>query len=147
MLATNFSTTGPDIVDVSKGKGSCILDKARYRTAGLDSYSQCSAADSTASTLTYTLPEAVESREITASEKGEAVYFGVCAGCHAYSARMIGPPTMTLQAIYQNNPQGIADYMANPKKHRDDYPEMPPQNYLSVDVRKAVAEYLLRIEK
>jgi len=60
---------------------------------------------------------------------------------------MIGPPTRDLQAIYKNNPQGIVDYITNPIRRRENYPEMPPQNYLSEETRMAVAEYMLTVEK
>jgi hypothetical protein len=46
-----------------------------------------------------------------------------------------------------DNPQGIVDYITNPVKKRDDYPEMPPQNYLSEDVRMAAAEFMLQVRK
>ena len=39
----------------------------------------------------------------------------------------------------------IVDYITNPVKKRDDYPEMPPQNYLSEEVRLAAAEYMLTV--
>ena len=49
--------------------------------------------------------------------------------------------------IYKNNPQGMIDYMENPKNLREDYPEMPPQDYLSDDAKQAVAEYILTLKK
>ena len=48
---------------------------------------------------------------------------------------MIGPATMVVQALYKDDPQGLADYIAAPKKIRKDYPEMPPQGYLPEDLR------------
>lgn len=49
--------------------------------------------------------------------------------------------------IYKDNPQGIVDYINNPKNIRDDYPEMPPQDYLSQEAKIAVAEYILTLKK
>ncbi len=60
---------------------------------------------------------------------------------------MIGPAAMVVQALYQDNPQGIADYIAKPGKVRSDYPEMPPQDYLSPQMRLKVAEYMLSLQK
>ncbi len=60
---------------------------------------------------------------------------------------MIGPPTQVIQALYNNNPQGIADYINAPVHKRKDYPEMPPQNYLSEETRLAVAEFMLTLTK
>src|SRR5210317_989401 len=62
------------------------------------------------------------------------------------NSRMIGPPTQIIQALYMDNPQGIVDYITSPTKKRDDYPEMPPQNYLSEEVRMAAAEYMLQVK-
>ena len=71
---------------------------------------------------------------------------GICAGCHTYTGRMIGPPVQIIQALYMENPQGIAEYINAPTKKRDDYPEMPPQNYLDPQTRLAVAEYMLELQ-
>ncbi len=56
---------------------------------------------------------------------------------------LIGPPVQIIQALYMDNLQGFADYIEKPIKKRDDYPEMPPQNYLDADTRMAVAKYML----
>lgn len=135
-----------DIADLSQGKGSCILDKHRYLTVGLDRYTTCEVT-STADTLTYTLAEPVPVREIAAGEKGKAAYYGICAGCHAYSTKMIGPPTMAIQAMYHGRPEALAAYIAKPTRVREDYPEMPPQNYIAEDVRLEVAKFMLALEK
>ena len=92
------------------------------------------------------LASPVPPREISLEEKGKLTFYGVCSGCHAYDVRMIGPPTKTIQALYANNAEGLADYIANPVHKRTDYPEMPPQNYLSEETRLAVSEYMLSLE-
>ncbi len=56
-------------------------------------------------------------------------------------------PTNVIQMIYKDKPQGIVDYINNPKNIRDDYPEMPPQDYLSQEAKIAVAEYILTLKK
>jgi hypothetical protein len=48
-----------------------------------------------------------------------------------------------IQALYMDNPQGLADYIANPTRKREDYPEMPKQDYLDEETRLAVAEHML----
>ena len=145
-LMTKFEKIGPDIMAVGGGTGSCIRDKSRYRTEGLDNWGVCE-LPSTAHIASYMLAEPVKPRTIPPEEKGKQAYYGICAGCHAYDVRMIGPPTMVIQALYLNNPKGIADYIAQPERKRDDYPEMPPQNYLSEETRMAVAEFMLGLEK
>lgn len=146
LMLTKFSLKGPDVIDTEGGKGSCILNKDRYRTVGLGSYAKCDTSN-TAHITSHRLKEPVQPREISQQERGKLTYYGVCAGCHAYSVRMIGPPTMIVQALYQNNAKGIADYIANPVRKRSDFPAMPPQNYLPEDVRMAVAEFMLTLDK
>ena len=50
--------------------------------------------------------------------------------------------TERLQAMYGDDAQALADYNA-PLKKWDDYPEMPPQDYLDAQTRLAVADYML----
>ncbi|MBL4755725.1 MAG: right-handed parallel beta-helix repeat-containing protein [Flavobacteriales bacterium] len=146
LMLTQMETQGPDIIAIGGGGGSCILDKDKYRTFGLGDFGQCQMRTSIA-VQSFMLAEPVEPRDITIQEKGKLTFYGVCSGCHAYEIRMIGPPTRDLQAIYNNNPQGIVDYITNPVHRRENYPEMPPQDYLSEETRMAVAEYMLTVEK
>ena len=73
-------------------------------------------------------------------------YHGVCAGCHAYNSRMIGPPAQIIQALYMDDPEGIAAYAANPDRKRQDYPEMPPQSHLDEETRLAAARFMLELK-
>jgi parallel beta-helix repeat protein len=146
IMLTKLSKLGPDIIAVGGGVGSCIVNPDRYRTFGVDAYARCQASD-TRGVKTYLLDKPVMPRKTALLEKGKMTYYGVCSGCHSFSARLVGPPVNTIQALYKNNPKGIADFIANPIHKRDDYPEMPPQNYLSEETRKAVAEYMLSITK
>jgi len=145
-MATQMDTKGPDILAYGGGVGSCIRNRDMYRTFGLEGYASCE-LESTDDVKSYLLDEPVAPRVIEKDEKGKLAFYGVCSGCHAYDVRMIGPPTQIIQALYKNNPQGLADYIANPVKKREDFPEMPPQNYLSEETRLAVAEYMLSIKQ
>jgi len=80
------------------------------------------------------------------AEAGKRLFSGVCAGCHAYNVRMVGPPVQIIQVMYAGNPQGSADYIANPVKKREDFPAMPPQGHLSPEHRLAVAKYMLGVK-
>ena len=146
LMLTQLSTTGPDILAIGGGEGSSIRDKGRYRTWGLDGFGKPPISD-TRSVKTFLLDEPAEPRKISREELGEMTYYGICSGCHAYDIRLIGVPTQVIQMIYKDNPQGIVDYIDNPKNLREDYPEMPPQDYLSEEAKLAVAEYMLTIEK
>ena len=132
-----------DIVRVGPSPGSCIVNRHQYVTAGVGDFAECEFTN-TAATTNYLLPP-VPPRVIEPGERGKVVYLGICSGCHVYNGRMIGPPVQAIQALYLENPQGLADYIAHPQKKRDDYPEMPPQDYLDPQTRLAVANYLLKV--
>jgi len=133
-----------EILNVGTSMNSCILDHDKYTTVGLKGFGTCGFA-TTADVRTYLLDEPAERREIAAEDMGKRAYYGICAGCHSYNIKMVGPPTQIIQALYMDDPQGIVDYITSPTKKRDDYPEMPPQNYLSEEVRMA-AEFMLQVE-
>jgi parallel beta-helix repeat protein len=145
-LAAYMVTSGLDIVDTVGLDDGCILNPERFRTLGLEKYGDCEFSN-TANVTSYTLPEPVPPRVKEHMDAGKLAYYGVCAGCHAYNSRMIGPPAQIIQALYMDNPQGIADYAANPVKKRPDYPEMPPQGHLDEATRLAAAEFMLQLTK
>lgn len=133
-----------DIVRAGPSPGSCIINRHQYVTVGLGNFAECDFTN-TAATINYLLPP-VEPREIKPGERGRVVYLGICSGCHIYNGRMIGPPVQVIQALYMDNPQGLADFIAKPTKKRADYPEMPPQDYLDPETRLAVAKYMLQVK-
>jgi len=146
LMASQLSTKGPDIIAIGGGVGSCIWDKGRYRTFGLDNYGNCEIAN-TSDIRTFMLDEPVKPREIGIEEKGKLTYFAICSGCHSYNVTLIGPPTKHLQIIYKDNPQGIVDYITKPIHRRKEFPEMPPQDYLPDETKMAVAKFLLTLTK
>ncbi len=93
----------------------------------------------------YQLAEPVKSKTLTRKQKAQLTYHAVCSGCHAYTHTMIGPPMKIVQLLYINNPQGLAKWIANPTKKRpiDQFPAMPPQDYLSDELRLDLAHYIL----
>ncbi len=149
LMLSQFSSRGPDILanlGSAQEPDNCIVNRERYRTFGVKKWSDCEKT-STAGLLSHRLPEDAPARGVeNEADRVARLYKGICAGCHAHNVRMIGPPTMVVQALYHNNPQGIADYMAKPEKIRPDYPPMPPQAHLSADLRLKVAEYMLSVE-
>ncbi|WDD99917.1 parallel beta-helix domain-containing protein [Thalassomonas actiniarum] len=142
LMLTEFKSGNPDIVRVGQSRDSCILNPQRYFTLGVGKWKKCDFSH-TAAIDTYLLDEPVPAREIDPSERGKVVYLGICTGCHTYTGRMIGPPVEIIQALYMDNPQGLADWIEQPTKKREDYPPMPPQNYLDKETRLAVARYML----
>lgn len=145
LMLTEFKQDNPDIIQVGSSRDSCIINRHRYVTVGVNDWAECEFTN-TSGIDSYILDEPVAARVIAGSEKGKIAYLGVCAGCHTYTGRMIGPPVQIIQALYMDNPQGVADYINSPTKKRDDYPEMPPQNYLDAETRLAVANYMLQVK-
>ncbi|MBS0374107.1 MAG: right-handed parallel beta-helix repeat-containing protein [Proteobacteria bacterium] len=145
LMVAGMTNQGPDLVAVGGGSGNCVADKTALKTLGLGSWASGCPKSSTAGTLTYLLDQPAPPRALNADNRGKLIYSSVCAGCHAYNVRMIGPPTQVIQAMYAGNAQGIADYIANPVKKREDFPAMPPQGHLSPELRLAVAKYMLSV--
>lgn len=144
LMLAQLKTGNPDIVVLGPTKDSCIINRHRYVTLGVDDFAECDFTN-TATTETYLL-DPVPARVIAPEERGKIAFLGVCSGCHTYTGRLIGPPVQIIQALYMDNPQGLAEYIANPTRKREDYPEMPPQNYLDEATRMAVAEYMLKLK-
>ncbi|MDE0841399.1 MAG: right-handed parallel beta-helix repeat-containing protein [Porticoccaceae bacterium] len=134
-----------DIFRIGPSEGSCILNRHRYATVGVGDFTDCD-FNNTDNIATYLLPMGAKPRVIASSERGEIAYLGICAGCHSYTGRLIGPPVPVIQALYRDNPEALADYMQAPVKKRSNFPEMPPQNYLDRETQLAVAEYMLSID-
>ncbi len=144
-MLTELKTGNPDIVRIGPSRDSCIINRHRYVTVGVNDFGECDFTN-THGISNYLLAN-VPPRKIAPGERGKVAYLGVCAGCHTYTGRMIGPPVQIIQALYMDNPEGLADYIAAPTKKRDDYPEMPPQDYLDEETRLAVAKYMLEVKK
>lgn len=145
LMVAALTREGPDLVAVGGGAGNCVSDKAALKTLLPSSWASGCSRTNTADIATYLLDQPAPPRVLKAEDRGKLIYSSVCAGCHAYNVRMIGPPTQVIQAMYAGNPQGIADYIANPTKKREDFPAMPPQGHLSPELRLAVATYMLGV--
>ena len=149
-MLTKFKRRGPDVLanlGSAQEPDNCIRNKEMYVTFGLDKWSKCE-RENTHDIDTYLLADGAPDREIENDEERiKRLYYGICAGCHAYNVRMIGPPTLAVQAIYHNNAEGIAEYIANPHKVRPDYPAMPTQSHLSPELRRKVADFMLQVKK
>ena len=144
LMVAGLTREGPDLVAVGGGTGSCVAAPGALKSLNIGTWGTCTRTSS-ADITTYLLDKPAPPRPLTTADRGKLIYSSVCAGCHAYNVRMVGPPTQIIQALYAGNPQGIADYIASPVKKRPDFPPMPPQNHLSADLRLAVANYLLSV--
>jgi parallel beta-helix repeat protein len=143
MLEAVSQTHGPDVLTTGLGQNNCLANPQSVRALGADDWKACAAGATSAATLTQRLAEPVPGADLTEQQKGRLTYLAVCTGCHSYTMRLIGPPMITVQALYKGKPEQLAKWIAAPTKKRPDFAEMPPQNYLPPDVRMAVAKYIL----
>lgn len=136
---------GADIVNFARGRGHCYADNQGATQLGLRRWAACGPELASDGVRSYQLANPVESQTLSATQKAQLTYHAVCSGCHAYDHTMIGPPMMVIKAIYHDNPEGLATWIANPTKKRpiEDFPAMPPQNYLSDELRLDLAQYIL----
>jgi parallel beta-helix repeat protein len=144
LMLTELTTQGPDVI-AAGARDSCALDRSAFKAVGLGKWGVCQRR-STADVATYLLDHPVAPRRIDTADRGKLLYSAICAGCHATNQRLVGPAVQAIQAIYDGNAQGIADFIANPVKKREDYPAMPPQAHLSPEMRLAVAQYMLGVK-
>ena len=139
--------TGPvDIVHAGPSEGSCINNRHRYQAVGIGNYENCDFTN-TDNIRSYLLADGAEPRVISADDRGEIAYLGVCSGCHSFTGRLIGPPVPVIQAMYANNPEGLAKYINAPVKKRSNYPPMPAMSYLDAETQLAVAKHMLALRE
>ncbi|MGK0293410.1 MAG: cytochrome c551/c552, partial [Porticoccaceae bacterium] len=141
---TELHTGDIDIFQIGPTEGSCINNRHRYKTVGVSDFTDCDFTN-TDDIENYLLAGGAEPRVIHPSERGEIAYLGVCTGCHAYAGRLIGPSVMEIQALYADRPEALVNYINAPIPMRDNYPEMPAQNYLDAETQLAVANYILKV--
>ena len=134
---------GVDVIATGKGRKNCLIAPDSVTTLGTERWEACPPDSSTAAIATMQLREPAPAVTYDSEQIGRMTYLAVCTGCHSYSSRIIGPPMVTAKALYRGKPQALADWIADPVRKREDYPEMPPQSYLPPEVRLAVAKYIL----
>ena len=141
---TELHTGNIDIFQIGPSQDSCIINRHRYHAVGIGDFSECT-FNNTDNIDNYLIAGGAEPRVIAPSERGEIAYLGICAGCHSYTGRLIGPPVQLIQAMYKDNPEGLAAYINAPIKRQPNYPPMPAQNYLDTETQLAVAHYILQV--
>jgi cytochrome c551/c552 len=92
-------------------------------------------------------PKAKASSAAAALEKGKAVFDSICAGCHRFDKRVVGPPFNEVVPKYKGNVEALKGFIRNPVKRNPGYPSMPKLGLKEEDI-DAVARYLVsRAEK
>ncbi len=73
---------------------------------------------------------------------GEQVFNTKCIACHRFDQRLVGPPYNDVLPKYENDLEGLVDFILNPVKVNEDYPMMPNQGLKPQEAR-AVAQYIM----
>lgn len=78
----------------------------------------------------------------TAEDRGKAVFESVCAGCHRFDMKVVGPPLGEVVPKYGGDVEKLKDFLRNPGKVNPDYPSMPKLGLPEEEI-DAVARYLI----
>lgn len=74
---------------------------------------------------------------------GEQIFGTVCAACHSFENKIVGPPYVETLPKYEGDKAALKAFILNPVKVNPEYPPMPAQG-LKPNEADAVAEYLLK---
>ena len=80
------------------------------------------------------------------SISGSDIFGGRCIACHAFDHKVVGPAYNDVLPKYEDNLEGLAAFILNPKKVNPDFPPMPAQGLKPAEA-KAVAEYIMNVYK
>lgn len=78
----------------------------------------------------------------TAGVNGEEVFNRICAACHKFDVKVVGPPYQQTIPKYNGDVKKLSTFILNPVKVSPDYPPMPNPG-LKPKEADAVAKYLI----
>ncbi|HMS64107.1 MAG TPA: c-type cytochrome [Ignavibacteria bacterium] len=78
----------------------------------------------------------------TAGVDGEEIYNRICAACHKFDVKLVGPPYAQTVPTYNGDVKKLAGFILKPEKKNADYPPMPSPG-LKPKEADAVAKYLI----
>ncbi len=78
----------------------------------------------------------------TAGVNGEEIYNRLCAACHKFDVKLVGPPYQQTVPTYNGDVKKLSSYILKPVKKNPEYPPMPAQP-LKPKEADAVAQYLI----
>lgn len=85
--------------------------------------------------------------ELSAADKGKAVFNQYCTACHKVDAKLVGPPVLEMAKIYKDNIADLQKWIKKPGKKRPDYPQMPGfESQLNQEQLDQLGEYILTIK-
>ncbi|MGA6993574.1 MAG: cytochrome c [Candidatus Deferrimicrobiaceae bacterium] len=84
--------------------------------------------------------------EQTEADAGKAVFEKICAGCHRFDIRVVGPPLSEVVPKYGGDAEKLEAFIRAPVKVNPDYPSMPRLGLPEEEI-DAVARYLIETVK
>lgn len=78
----------------------------------------------------------------TAGINAEEIYNRVCAACHKFDVKLVGPPYQQTVPTYNGDVKKLSAFILKPTKKNPEYPPMPAQP-LKQKEADAVAQYLI----
>ncbi|MEE4312177.1 MAG: c-type cytochrome [candidate division KSB1 bacterium] len=75
--------------------------------------------------------------------KGEDVFKSICASCHRFDKKIVGPPYATVLDKYEDDIESLVSFIRNPQKVNPEYPPMANLG-LKIAEAEAVAGYLIK---
>jgi mono/diheme cytochrome c family protein len=91
-------------------------------------------------------PEEPAAAAQTGADAGKVVFETVCAGCHRFDIRVVGPPMNEAVPKYGGDAEKLKAFIRNPVKVNPDYPSMPRLGLPEEEI-DAVARYLIETVK
>ncbi|WP_240623446.1 c-type cytochrome [Brumimicrobium aurantiacum] len=91
-----------------------------------------------------------ESNELLVDEslgeyaKGAAIFSQYCTACHKEKEVLVGPPIAEMAEIYINNETALIDWIREPGKKREDFPQMPGFPQLSDEELQELSKYIIK---
>lgn len=134
---------GIELLSTGKERTSCYVEQTDFDQVGTKKWSVCEDEITSPDYKTAMLDKPFDSPVYTAEQKGRLTYLAVCTGCHTYNSVLHGPSMQAIKAMYDNNIDGLKDYIAKPVRKRKDFPEMPAQDYLGEETIQAISHYIL----
>jgi cytochrome c len=87
-------------------------------------------------------PAADKVGEKETAAEGKAVFERVCATCHRFDEKLVGPPLASVVPKYRGQLEELQEFIRNPVKKDPAYPAMPKLQLSEAEI-DAVARYLL----
>lgn len=136
-------TSGIEILSTGKDRNTCRTNQKGVDVLGDVKWKECPKEFDTQNYQTAMLSEPAEAPKYTREQKGRLTYLAVCTGCHTYDTVLHGPSIQSIKAIYGEDVAALQKYITEPVRKREDFPEMPAQDYLGEETLHAISQYIL----